>query len=235
MSSLRLSCRVDILCSSSSLRCLTEETRSDENIISWPCQQRSTSAGGNTCCLFTLCSYRLTNAAEPIMHLVNQGRQNDLRSRSSASRVGFCWPLSGSGWDASSCWRRSRWISCRISLWSVQTYASTTSHCVFGMTSSVKRKNLESESCHYCTHIERTSLMIIWQCLRLLEKVRFFHTRGQQKHAVDIVSPWLFTESHSFTWILNHVHQLLSLLIDAGNVIYFFLFFFFSAKESISI
>ena len=39
-----------------------------------------------------------------------------LRSRSSASSVGFCWAFSGVGWDACSCSRRRRWISCRISL-----------------------------------------------------------------------------------------------------------------------
>lgn len=41
MSSLRLSCRVDILCSSSSLRCLTEETSRDENITSCKWQQKN--------------------------------------------------------------------------------------------------------------------------------------------------------------------------------------------------
>lgn len=39
-----------------------------------------------------------------------------LSSRSSASNVGFCWAFSGVGWEACSCSRRRRWISCRISL-----------------------------------------------------------------------------------------------------------------------
>ena len=39
-----------------------------------------------------------------------------LRSRSSASRVGFCCAFSGVGWEACSCSSRSLWISCRISL-----------------------------------------------------------------------------------------------------------------------
>ncbi len=35
---------------------------------------------------------------------------------SSASRVGFCWTLSGVGRHACSCSARKRWISCKISL-----------------------------------------------------------------------------------------------------------------------
>lgn len=44
------------------------------------------------------------------------GSRSYLRSRSSASRVGFCWAFSGVGWEACSCSSRSRWISCKISL-----------------------------------------------------------------------------------------------------------------------
>lgn len=93
ISSLRLSCSVDIRCSSSSLRCLTGKQKT----------MQGTSF--------------LTHQVwfQPRL-------QRHLRSRSSASRVGFCWTLSGGGWDASSCWSRSRWISCRISL---QTNANT--------------------------------------------------------------------------------------------------------------
>lgn len=70
-----------------------------------------------------------------------------LRSRSSASRVGFCWPLAGGGWDASSCWRRRRWISCRISLWQGErkcNYASRSSlrHCfVYGSQFDLKERH----------------------------------------------------------------------------------------------
>lgn len=77
ISSLRLSCSVDILCSSSSLRCLTGKQKPIE-----------------------------TNAGKRRFNVVwvNQFKVNHyLSSRSSASRVGFCWTLSGGGWDASSC------------------------------------------------------------------------------------------------------------------------------------
>lgn len=44
------------------------------------------------------------------------GSLSYLRSRSSASRVGFCCAFSGVGWEACSCSSRSLWISCKISL-----------------------------------------------------------------------------------------------------------------------
>lgn len=113
MSSLRLSCRVDILCSSSSLRCLTEETSGNKNITSCKWQQRKIASRSRPSgwCFFQ----QPQQNCPSFLYSLNQG-QYYLRSRSSASKVGFCWPLSGGGWDASSCWMRSRWISCRISL-----------------------------------------------------------------------------------------------------------------------
>lgn len=50
-------------------------------------------------------------------------------SRSSASRVGFCWAFSGVGWEACSCSRRRRWISCRISLHTHRTQKTALPEC----------------------------------------------------------------------------------------------------------
>lgn len=44
---------------------------------------------------------------------------------SSASRVGFCWTLSGVCWHVCSCSTRKRWISCKISLKHTHTQLQT--------------------------------------------------------------------------------------------------------------